>query len=209
MAQLKLFKQDSSEAGTVSLKDEVFAQKANQSLVHSAVLSYLANRRRGTAATKVKGDVSGGGIKPWKQKGTGRARQGSIRAPQWKGGGAVFGPHPRKYTIQLTKKVRQAALRSALSLRQQEGAVIVLDDFKLASIKTKAVAAFLKSFKVEEAKVVLITEQLSENLKKSGRNIENLYYTNPDNLHPYHVMWADKIFLTQKAAEKIEEVLSK
>ncbi len=127
MADVTIFKQDASAAGSAELKDSVFKQTVNQDLLHESVVAYLANQRQGTRGTKTRGEVSGGGKKPWKQKHTGRARQGSIRATQWKGGGTVFGPQPRDYSIQLNQKVRQNALRSALSLKASEGNLIVLD----------------------------------------------------------------------------------
>ena len=207
MAEVTLFKQDATEAGKTSLNDSVFKQEVNRTLLHESVVSYLANQRQGTRATKTRGLVSGGGKKPWKQKGTGRARQGSIRAPQWKGGGTVHGPQPRDYSIQLNKKVRQGAMRSALSLKVGEGTLTVLDVFALDKVKTRSVAAFLKAFKAEEGKVVLLTDKLSDNVKLSARNLPKLIAINASNVHPYQLLWADKVFVTKGAVAKLEEVL--
>jgi large subunit ribosomal protein L4 len=207
MADLTLFKQDASSAGTAQLKDSVFKTEVNQTVLHESVVAFLANQRQGTRGTKTRGNVSGGGKKPWKQKHTGRARQGSIRATQWKGGGTVFGPQPRDFSIELNKKVRQAALRSALSLKAEEGSLTIIDSFNLATAKTKQVAEFLKKFKVEAAKVVIVTDKLDNNVKLGVRNLPNLLALNATGLHPYHLLWADKVFLTKAAVAKIEEVL--
>ena len=207
MAEVTLYKQDATEAGKTSLKDSVFAQEVNKTLLHESVVSYLANQRQGTRGTKTRANVSGGGKKPWKQKGTGRARQGSIRAPQWKGGGVVHGPQPRDYSIHLNKKVRQGAMRSALSLKTGEGTLTVLDVFSLDKVKTKSVAEFLKKFKVDASKVVLLSDKLSENVKLSTRNVPNLVVANASNIHPYQLLWADKVFVTKGAVAKLEESL--
>ena len=207
MAEVTLFKQDATEAGKTSLKDSVFKQEVNKTLLHESVVSYLANQRQGTRATKTRGLVSGGGKKPWKQKGTGRARQGSIRATQWKGGGTVHGPQPRDYSIHLNKKVRQGAMRSALSLKVGEGTLTVLDVFALDAVKTKKVAEFLKVFKADQSKVILLTDTLSDNVKLSARNVPNLIAANTSNVHPYQLLWADKVFVTKGAVAKLEEVL--
>lgn len=207
MADVTLFKQDASSAGTAQLKDSVFKDEVNQTVLHESVVAYLANQRQGTRATKTRGIVRGGGKKPWKQKHTGRARQGSIRATQWKGGGVVFGPQPRDFSIDLNKKVRHAALRSALSLKIEEGSLTVLDSFNLATAKTKQVAEFLKKFKVESSKVVLVSEKLENNVKLGVRNLPNVLALNATGLHPYHLLWADKVFLTKAAVAKIEEAL--
>lgn len=207
MADVTLFKQDASSAGSAQLNDSVFKQEVNQTLLHESVVAYMANQRQGTRGTKTRAEVSGGGKKPWKQKHTGRARQGSIRATQWKGGGTVFGPQPRDFSQGLNKKVRRGALRSALSLKTGEGSVTVLDAFTLAAPKTKDVFAFLKSFKAEDAKVVLVSDKLDVNTKLSARNLPNLLTTNANSLHPYHLLWADKVFITKGAVAKLEEVL--
>ena len=208
MATVTLYKQDATEAGKLELKDAVFASQVKPSVLHDAVQSYLANQRQGTRATKTRGLVAGGGKKPWKQKHTGRARQGSIRAPQWKGGGTVHGPQPYDFTIRLNKKVRRAALAAALTARQKDGGLVFLEGFDLAKPKTKDAAAFLKSFKVEAAKVTLITDKLSKPAQLSTRNLPRVYTTAANALHPYHLLWADKVFLTKGAVAKLEESLA-
>lgn len=207
MADVTLFKQDASSAGSAQLKDSVFKQEVNQTVLHESVVAFMANQRQGTRGTKTRAEVSGGGKKPWKQKHTGRARQGSIRATQWKGGGTVFGPKPRDFSIELNKKVRKGALRSALSLKAGEGNLTVLEAFALAGIKTQAVAAFLKGFKAQDAKVLLVSEKLEDNVKLSIRNLPGVLATNANSLHPYHLLWADKVFITKGAVAKLEEVL--
>jgi large subunit ribosomal protein L4 len=206
MADVTLFKQDASSAGSAQLKDSVFKHEVNQTLLHESVVAFMANQRQGTRSTKIRAEVSGGGRKPWKQKHTGRARQGSIRATQWKGGATWGGPRPQDFSQRLNQKVRQGALRSALSLKTGEGAVTVLDAFAVSG-KTKEVAAFLKSFKATESKVVLIADKLDAKTKLAGRNIPNLLATNANSLHPYHLLWADKVFITKGAVAKLEEVL--
>ena len=207
MADVTIYKQDASAAGSAELKDSVFKQTVNQDLLHESVVAYMANQRQGTRGTKTRGEVSGGGKKPWKQKHTGRARQGSIRATQWKGGGTVFGPQPRDFSIALNKKVRQNALRSALSLKAGEGNLTVLESFSLGVAKTKAVAEFLKKFKADGAKVVLVDDKLSAAVKLSVRNLPGVLATNATGVHPYHLLWADKVFITKGAVAKLEEVL--
>ena len=208
MPQVKVYDLKSKESGSLSLKDEVFAAPVNTHLLHDSVLNHLANRRRGTASTKTRGEVSGGGKKPWRQKGTGRARQGSTRAPHWAHGGVSFGPKPRSYDYQLPKKVRRASLRSALSVKAADGSLVVLDSFSVAGIKTKAVAEFLKSFKAYGQKVLVIVEAMDEKAKLSCRNIEGLELALASSLHPYELLWAEKVFVTQAAVKKIEEGLA-
>ncbi len=207
MADVTLFKQDASSAGSAQLKDSVFKQEVNQTLLHESVVAFMANQRQGTRNTKTRAEVSGGGKKPWKQKHTGRARQGSIRATQWKGGATWGGPQPQDFSQRLNQKVRQGALRSALSLKAGEGSLTVLDGFAVAQGKTKEVAAFLKNFKAEGAKVVVVSDKLDAKTKLAGRNLPNLLATNANSLHPYHLLWADKVFITKGAVAKLEEVL--
>ncbi|MGH7441062.1 MAG: 50S ribosomal protein L4 [bacterium] len=208
MADVTLFKQDATEAGKAVLKDSVFSNEINQDVLHQSVVSYMANQRQGTRAVKHRSEVAGGGKKPWKQKHTGRARQGSIRAVQWKGGGVAHGPQPRDFGFRLNKKVRHCALRSALSLKSGEGGLTVLDSFSVAKIRTKAVLEFLKSFKAEDSKVVLVSSRLDEAVKLSVRNLPKVWAVNPSGLHPYHLLWADKVFITKDALAKIEEALA-
>jgi large subunit ribosomal protein L4 len=208
MPQVKVYDLKSQESGSLSLKDEVFAAPVKNHLLHDSVLNHLANRRRGTASTKTRAEVSGGGKKPWRQKGTGRARQGSTRAPQWIHGGISFGPKPRSYDYQLSKKVRRASLRSALSVKAGDGSLVILDSFQVTGIKTKTVADFLKSFKVYGQKVLVVVEAMDEKAKLSCRNIEGLELALATSLHPYELLWAEKVFVTQAAVKKIEEGLA-
>lgn len=207
MADVTIFKQDASSAGSAQLKDSIFKTEVNQDILHQSVVSYLANQRQGTRAVKHRSEVSGGGKKPWKQKHTGRARQGSIRAVQWKGGGVAHGPMPRDFGFHLNKKVRQGALRSALSLKNGEGNLTVLESLSVAGPKTKAMVGFLKGFKAENTKVVLVASKLDPALKLSVRNLAKVLATNPSGLHPYHLLWAEKVFITRDALAKLEEAL--
>ena len=208
MPQVTLFKQDSSEAGKAELKDAIFKAEVREALLHTSVVTHLANQRQGNHATKTRAEVSGGGIKPWKQKGTGRARQGSIRAPQWKGGGVSWGPQPRDYRIRMNKKTRQAALKSALSMKAAEGALVILDSFEFSVPKTKQATEFLAKFKATDVKVLIVSGKLSDNVKKSVRNIEKFNYVSAEALNPYELLWAEKVFVTLDAVKKIEEVLA-
>jgi large subunit ribosomal protein L4 len=208
MPQASVFSLSSKEAGKVELKDSVFGTEVNTTLLHDSVVNYLANRRRGTASTKTRGEVSGGGKKPWKQKGTGRARQGSTRAPHWIHGGITFGPKPRDFSYTLSKTVRKASLCSALTVKQKEGNMTVLEAFDISSIKTKQVADFLKAFKANESKVIVVIDAMNEKVKKSCRNIENLILATSDSLHPYQLLWAEKVFVTKAAVAKLEEGLN-
>jgi large subunit ribosomal protein L4 len=208
MAESTVYNQESKEAGKISLKDSVFGAPVQMSLLHDSVRNFLANRRRGTASTKTRGEVSGGGKKPWKQKGTGRARQGSTRAPQWYHGGITFGPKPRDYSYSLPAKVRHASLRSALSAKNAEGGLVVIEKFELAQPKTRQVAAFLKQFKAGEDNALLVLDKMNEAVKKSCRNVEKLALAQADSMHPYQILWAKKVFVTRAAVAKIEEGLS-
>jgi large subunit ribosomal protein L4 len=207
MAEVTLYKQDASAAGTAQLKDSVFANEVNKDVLHESVLNFLANQRQGTRSVKHRAEVSGGGKKPWKQKHTGRARQGSIRAVQWKGGAVAHGPRPQDFGYRLNKKVRHVALRSALSAKNAEGGLTVLEGFGIAVAKTKSVAEFLKGFKADKAKVVVVAEKLDEAMKLSVRNLPRVHATSASGLHPYHLLWAEKVFITKGAIAKLEEVL--
>jgi len=208
MPQVTLYKQDASEAGKATLKDEVFAAKVSEATLHHSVITYLGNQRHGTHATKTRAEVSGGGKKPWKQKHTGRARQGSIRSPQWKGGGTVWGPQPRDYRSEMTQAQRRLALRSALSAKQAEGGLVLVEAFEFAAPKTKAVVDALKKFKLSSAKVLVISDKLTEATKQSLRNLPKVEYTTAGSLNPYQILWAEKVIVTSAAAKKIEEVLA-
>ena len=172
MATVSVLNMEGKEVGTIELNDAVFGAKVNEHLVHMAVLQYLANKRQGTQKAKTRSEVSGGGRKPWRQKGTGHARQGSIRAPQWKGGGVVFAPTPRDYSFKLNKKEKAAAMKSALTSRVQENKIYVIDELALDEIKTKKMVAVLKGLNVEKA--LIITDGINENVRRSAGNIPNV-----------------------------------
>lgn len=207
MATAICYEKDGREAGTVDLPASLFASEINESLVHEAVLTYLANQRQGTASTKERSDVSGGGRKPYRQKGTGRARAGTNRSPIWKGGGTVFGPHPRDYTKKLTKKMKRAALSSSLTARAQTGDVLVVRGLQFDEPKTKVFAALLESMKVE-GKTLLVLEGADEMTIKSARNVPNVKIALAAMVTTYDVVWADKIVIASEAVGKMEEVFS-
>ncbi len=195
---------EGKEVGSVDLNDAVFGVEVNEHLVHMAVLQYLANNRQGTQKAKTRSEVSGGGRKPWRQKGTGHARQGSIRAPQWKGGGVVFAPVPRDYSFKLNKKEKRAALKSVLSDKVNTESLIVVDELKFDEIKTKSFAKVMTNLKVDNGLVVLADNDA--NVVLSARNLANVNTTPVNNLGVYDVLKAKKLVVTKDALEKIEEV---
>ena len=170
MANVSVLNMEGQEVGTIDLNDAIFGVEVNENLIHMAVVQHLANKRQGTQKAKTRGEVSGGGRKPWRQKGTGHARQGSTRAPQWKGGGVVFAPVPRDYSFKMNKKEKRAALKSALTDRLQEGKLIVLDELKLAEIKTKAFAQVMDNLKIEN-KALFVLGEMDKNVILSARNL--------------------------------------
>jgi len=204
MANVSVFNMEGKQVGTIDLSDAVFGVEVNEHLVHLAVVRQLANNRQGTQKAKTRSEVSGGGRKPWRQKGTGHARQGSTRAPQWTGGGVVFAPVPRSYSMQMNKKERQAALRSALTSRVQDGKLIVLDELKLGEIKTKAMQQVLDALKVSKALVVLADND--QNVVLSARNIADVKTAQTNTINVYDILKYDTLILTQDAVKRIEEV---
>ncbi|MFD1673037.1 50S ribosomal protein L4 [Agrilactobacillus yilanensis] len=207
MSNVTLFKQDGSENGTVELKDAIFGIEPNNNVVFDAILMQRAGQRQGTHSTKNRSAVRGGGRKPWRQKGTGRARQGSIRSPQWRGGGVVFGPTPRDYSYRLNKKVRRLAIKSVLSQKVLDGDLIVVDELALDAPKTKEFTAVLNNLKLS-GKVLLAIEADNENVALSARNIEGVSVLAADQLNVLDVANNNKLVLTKKALDKIEEVLA-
>lgn len=207
MSNVTLFKQDGSENGTVELKDEIFGIEPNNNVVFDAILMQRAGQRQGTHSTKNRSAVRGGGRKPWRQKGTGRARQGSIRSPQWRGGGVVFGPSPRDYSYRLPRKVRRLAIKSVLSQKVIDGDLIVVDELALAQPKTKEFTAVLNNLKVN-GKVLIALEAGNDNVALSARNIEGVTVLAADQLNVLDVANTDKLVVTKKALDKIEEVLA-
>ena len=204
MANVSVYNMEGKEVGTLELNDAVVGVEINDHLVHLAVVRQLANKRQGTQKAKTRSEVSGGGRKPWRQKGTGHARQGSTRSPQWTGGGVVFAPVPRDYEIKMNKKERRLALKSALTSRVQENKLIVLDDLKLDEVKTKAMQAVLKNLNVSKAMVVLADND--QNVVLSARNIPDVITALPNTINVYDVLKYNTVILTKSAVASIEEV---
>ena len=204
MANVSVYNMQGAEVGKLELNDAIFGAEVNENLVHEAVVAHLANQRQGTQKAKTRSEVSGGGRKPWRQKGTGHARQGSTRAPQWTGGGVVFAPTPRDYSVSMNKKEKRAALRSALTSRVQDNKLIVLDELTLNEIKTKDMVKVLDAIKVEKALIVL--DSLDQNVIVSARNIPSIKTTQVGTLNTYDVMKYDTVVVTKKAVSDIEEV---
>ena len=195
---------EGKEVGKLDLNDELFGVKVNEHLVHMAVTQQLADRRQGTQKAKTRSEVSGGGRKPWRQKGTGHARQGSTRSPQWTHGGVVFAPVPRDYSFKLNKKEKRAALKSALTSRVQEEKFIVIDELKLDEIKTRKFQAVLDAFKVNKAIVIL--DSLDKNVILSARNIPNVITAQINTINTYDIMKYNTVITTKAAVAKLEEV---
>ena len=204
MANVSVFNMKGAEVGTIDLNDAVFGVEVNEHLVHLAVVQQLANNRQGTQKAKTRSEVSGGGRKPWRQKGTGHARQGSTRAPQWTGGGVVFAPVPRDYSFKLNKKEKRAALKSALTSRVQNNKLIVVDELKFDEIKTKKFQAVLDKLKVSKARVVLADND--EKVVMSARNIPAVKTALTSTINVYDILKGDTVILTKNAVAKIEEV---
>ncbi|MBR1443393.1 MAG: 50S ribosomal protein L4 [Firmicutes bacterium] len=204
MASVKVLNMSGSEVGTIDLKDEIFAVEVNEHVMHQAVVQYLANKRQGTKSTKTRSEVRGGGRKPWRQKGTGRARQGSIRAPQWTGGGVVFAPKPRDFSFKLNKKVKRLALKSALTTKVNENKFVVVEELKLDEIKTKNMKNILNNIKAEKALIVL--EDDNRNAVLSARNIPDVKTAAVNTINVYDILKYDSFVVTKSAVEKIQEV---
>ncbi|MCD8014136.1 MAG: 50S ribosomal protein L4 [Lachnospiraceae bacterium] len=204
MANVAVYNMEGKEVGQMELNDAVFGVEVNEHLVHLAVVSLLAGKRQGTQKAKTRSEVSGGGKKPWRQKGTGHARQGSIRAPQWKGGGVVFAPVPRDYSFKMNKKEKRLALKSALTSRVQENKLIVLDELKLAEIKTKNMKAVLDALKLDKALVVI--EENDQNVVLSARNLPDVKTAFINTINVYDILKYNTVVVTKAAVEAIEEV---
>ncbi len=204
MANVAIYNMEGNEVGSLELNDAVFGVEVNEHLVHMAVVQQLANNRQGTQKAKTRSEVRGGGRKPWRQKGTGHARQGSIRAPQWKGGGVVFAPVPRSYSFKLNKKEKRAALKSALTSRVNESKFIVLDELKLDEIKTKKFQEVMNNLKVNKA-LVIINEN-DKNVVMSARNIPAIKTALTNTINVYDILKYDTVVVTKDAVATIEEV---
>ena len=204
MANVSVYNMEGKEVGTIELNDAVFGVEVNEHLVHMAVVQQLANKRQGTQKAKTRSEVSGGGRKPWRQKGTGHARQGSTRSPQWTGGGVVFAPAPRDYSFKLNKKEKRAALKSALTSRVQENKLIVVDELKFDEIKTKNFKNVMNNLNVNKGLVVVGDED--KNTVLSARNIPTIQTAYTNTINVYDIMKAGTVVLTKETVKKIEEV---
>ena len=204
MANVTVYNMEGNEVGTMELNDAVFGVEVNEHLVHLAVVRQLANNRQGTQKAKTRSEVSGGGRKPWRQKGTGHARQGSIRAPQWTGGGVVFAPVPRDYEVKMNKKERRAALKSALTSKVQDNKLVVVDSLTLAEAKTKEMQKVLTNLKAEKA--LIVTAGDDQNVVLSARNIADVQTATVNTINVYDVMKYNTIVVTKDAVASIEEV---
>ncbi|SUP44536.1 50S ribosomal protein L4 [Veillonella criceti] len=207
MPTVTKYNMSGAKVGEIQLNDAVFAVEVNEAVMHQAVVRQLSNERLGTHATKTRGLVRGGGRKPWKQKGTGRARVGSTRSPLWVGGGTVFGPQPRSYYKAMPRKARRLAVKSALSDKVNNNELIVLDELTLAAPKTKEVLNLLNNFNVGDAKVLFITEG-DINVERSARNIQGVKALACEGMNIFDLLHYDKLFITEGAVAKIEEVLA-
>jgi len=205
MPNVALYNMEGKQVGDINLNDALFGQEVNTSVLHQVVVNYLANQRQGTQSTKTRSEVRGGGIKPWRQKGTGRARQGSIRAPQWIKGGIALGPKPRDYGYTLNKKVKRVALKSALSSKVAEQEIIVVDEIAMTEIKTKTIATMLTNLNVN-SKALIVTCDKNDNVVKSAKNIPGVSTAFTGSLNVYEILNHDKLIITKDAVSKLEEV---
>ena len=205
MANVSVYNMEGKEVGKIDLNDAIFGVEVNEHLVHMAVLQQLADKRQGTQKAKTRSEVSGGGRKPWRQKGTGHARQGSIRAPQWKGGGVVFAPVPRDYSFKMNKKEKRAALKSALTDKVQTNSIVVVDELKFDEIKTKRFAEVMNNLKATRKALVVLADN-DQNVVLSARNLAEANTTLTNTLNVYDIVNAKTLVLTKDAVAKIEEV---
>ena len=207
MPKVVLYNQNGSQVGELELNNNVFAVEDNQQAIFDTIVAERAAMRQGTQKAKTRSEVRGGGRKPWRQKGTGRARQGSIRPPQWRGGGVVFAPTPRSHAIKVNKKVVKLAMRCALSSKLREEKMVVLDQIALETFKTKGLVEVLKTFNLENEKVVLVLAEANGNVELAGRNIPNVLVQQYSHVSVYQMMNAKNLVITKAAVEKFEEVL--
>ncbi|WP_174734522.1 50S ribosomal protein L4 [Mesobacillus harenae] len=207
MPKVALFNQTGSQVGDIELNDSVFGIEPNNHVMFEAVIMQRASLRQGTHKTKIRSEVAGGGRKPWRQKGTGRARQGSIRSPQWRGGGTVFGPTPRSYSYKLPKKVRRLAIKSALSSKVLDENILVLENLAFEAPRTKEFAGVLKGLAVD-SKALIVTAGVDENVALSARNLPGVTVVAADGINVLDVLNHDKLIMTKAAVEKVEEVLA-
>lgn len=205
MPKVDLYNMKGEVVGDIQLSDNVFGTDINKEVLHAAVINQLANKRQGTQSTKTKSEVRGGGRKPWRQKGTGRARQGSIRSAQWIKGGIVLGPKPRSYSYTLPKKVKRIALKSALTSKVSANEIMVLDNLALEAIKTKAMVGVLNSLKVDSSALIVVDSK-NDNIVKSARNIPGVKTAYVNTINVFDILKYDKFIITKEAVEKVEEV---
>lgn len=203
---VKVYNQEGAEVGTVELKPEVFGVEPNDAVVHQYIVNYLARQRQGNADTRTRTDVRGGGRKPWRQKGTGRARSGTIRSPLWRGGGTVFGPHPRLYGSKMPRKMKQLAIRSVFSDKARGERIKVLDKITLDEIKTRTVVGILDKLELKGHKCVILDEGRNDNLHLSCRNLQRVTYTRAALANGYDLLYADWVIITKAGLEKVQEV---
>ena len=208
MPKVAVYDMTGAQTGELELNDSVFGVEVNEVVMHQAIVMQLASQRQGTASTKTRGFVRGGGRKPWKQKGTGRARSGSIRSPLWVGGGTVFGPQPRSYKFRMPRKVRRLAIKSALTAKVAAGELQVLENITFTEPKTKNAVTMLGSLQAQDKKALIITAALDENVEKSARNIPGVKSITSLGLNVFDLLHHEKIFITKEAVAKIEEVLA-
>ncbi|HHT48339.1 MAG TPA: 50S ribosomal protein L4 [Firmicutes bacterium] len=208
MPIVPVYNMDGKQVGEMNLADSVFATNINNHLLHQAVVMQLATRRLGTAKAKTRSEVRGGGAKPWRQKGTGRARHGSRRSPLWTGGGVIFPPQPRTYGFKMPKKAWRQALRSALAVKVKDGKLVVLESLSFAAPKTKAALGVLTNLKLADAKTLVVTAEKDENVTKSMRNLPGVVAMNAEGLNVYDILLHDHLLLTKEAVGRIEEALA-
>ena len=209
MSKLDILNLNGEKVNEINLKDNILNIEPNNNVLHDAIVLTLASRRQGTHKVKTRSEVSGGGRKPWRQKGTGNARQGSIRAPQWRGGGIVFGPTPdRNYTKKMNRKERRLALKSALTYKAREKELILVDNIKFETNKTKEMMLLLNKLDLVNEKILLVINELDENICLASRNIGNIKVVLPEEVNTYDVVNADKMLLTESSLQKLEEVIS-
>ena len=208
MKELSVLDVKGKKVNDITLNETVWGIEPNDAVLYDAITLARNNQRQGTADTKTRSEVSGGGRKPWRQKGTGRARQGSTRAPHWPGGGVVFGPHPRSYAKKMNRKERRLALKSALAYKLLESKMVIVKDFALETNKTKEALSILKDLNVSE-KTLIVVDELTDNLILSSRNLNNVLLLSVDEVNTYDVVYADTMVITEKALQKLEEVLTR
>jgi large subunit ribosomal protein L4 len=205
---VKVYNIEGTEVGTVDLKPEIFEIEPNEAVVHQYIVNHMASQRQGNAATKTRKEVSGGGRKPWRQKGTGRARAGTIRSPLWRGGGTVFGPHPRSYGSTFPKKMKRLALKSILSDRAKNERIKVVDSLEIPEIKTKKVISILNNLELQDRKLIILDEGNNQNFSLSCQNLQNVLYTRAIATNGYDLLNADFIVITRAGLDKMQEVFA-